>query len=238
MGNTKHIEWQQLLVNTKPSVWWESCCASHGDSARGLEHLLHHMQWWVDHSWIPGAYQVALSLFTSAGQWGAENKMKNLGSQNKSSLIKQSKGCVEAKEKCSLFSISHQHDVQPLLGKQGFSTHRGSFKRQIWIVMALFFVLSLSFYCRPDPVWHWITLWSPTLILPIRRLLMQGGHVGVPALMLCQHCPAVPKHRCVINTFLGTTAKHSTVRAAMGRTVSGRPNTHAPLNCTLVFSKR
>lgn len=169
---------------------------------------------------------------------GAENKMKNLVSQNKSSLIKQSKGCVEAKEKCSLFSISHQHDVQPLLGKQGFSTHRGSSKRQIWIVMALFFVLSLSFYCRPDPVWHWITLWSPTLILPIRRLLMQGGHVGVPALMLCQHCPAVPKHRCVINTFLGTTAKHSTVRAAMGRTVSGRPNTHAPLNCTLVFSKR
>lgn len=78
MGNTKHIEWQQLLVNMKPSVWWESCCASHGDSARGLEHLLHHMQWWVDHSWIPGAYQVALSLFTSAGQWGQKIRWKTL----------------------------------------------------------------------------------------------------------------------------------------------------------------
>lgn len=57
-----------------------------------------------------------------------------------------------------------------------------------------------------------VLVMSSAKILP-PRLLVGGWNGGETALMLCRAAQQQPKHWCVTNTFVGTNAKHSTVRA-------------------------
>lgn len=93
---------------------------------------------------MPGAHQVP----TSEEQWGKENKIENLVGQKQFNK-------VETKQKMYFFLYFLPADnVQPLLGMQGFSTHIGFFRRQIWRVNGpFFFILSLSFCCNANPIW-------------------------------------------------------------------------------------
>lgn len=71
----------------------------------------------------------------------------------------------------------------------------------------------------------------PPKILPISRLLVRGS-IGETVLLLSQCCSA--KALAVINTFLATDGKHSTVRAAMGKSNS----IHSQTQHTVLVSKR
>lgn len=62
-----------------------------------------------------------------------------------------------------------------------------------------------------------VLVMSSAKILPTPRLLVGRWNGGEIALMLCRGAQQQPKHWCVTNTFVGTNAKHSTVRAPVGK---------------------
>lgn len=49
------------------------------------------------------------------------------------------------------------------------------------------------------------------------RLLVGGWNDGETALVLCRAAQQQPELWCVTNTFVGTNAKHSSVRAPVGK---------------------